>query len=124
MNKVILIGRLGADPESREAQSGTALCKFRIATDDYAGKNETKTNWHRITCFGKTAENCAKYLSKGRLVSVEGRVDYSEWEKDGEKRYGTEIIADRVTFLGGKQEQVATEPESGNSQGGDEDLPF
>ena len=123
VNKVMLVGWLGKDPELRD----NGVCKFSLATDDYAGKDSTKTNWHRITCFGKTAENCAKFLSKGRQVHVEGRIDYSEWEDNGVKKYGTEIIADRVTFLGGKQEQVATEPESGNLSDGDEnesDLPF
>ena len=126
MNKVILIGRLGKDPESRGSQGGSTICKFSLATDDGWGENQ-KTNWHRITTFGKTAENCAKYLEKGRQVAVEGRVDYSEYEKDGQKRYGTEIIADRVTFLGGRQDagqEPMGQPDRPDSGDDDDDLPF
>ena len=126
VNKVMLVGRLGKDPELRD----NGVCKFNIATDDGRGDRD-ETNWHTITCFGKNAENAAKYLSKGREVHIEGRVKNNNYESDGVKHYAYEIIAERVTFLGGRQEQVATESEGGNSSEGyepsgddDDDLPF
>lgn len=106
VNKAIIIGNLGADPEVRFTQSGTAVGNLRIATNerwtDKNGQSQERTEWHRVVVFGKTAENCQKYLSKGRQVYVEGRLQTNEWQdKDGNKRYTTEIVASNITFLSG-----------------------
>jgi single-strand DNA-binding protein len=99
VNRVILIGRLGADPESRESAEGKPICKFRMATDSGFGERR-QTDWHAIVTFGKTADACAKYLSKGRQVFVEGRISYRKWQKDdGTTQFFTEIIANDVRFL-------------------------
>jgi single-strand DNA-binding protein len=126
VNKVILIGRLGRDPELRTAGS-TPVCNFSIATDEYAGKGkERRTEWHRLTAWDKVAENCAKYLKKGSAVYVEGRLQTREWEKDGVKRSTTEIVANVVQFLDSrpKGEQPAEAParEPGSDDAGD--VPF
>jgi single-strand DNA-binding protein len=108
LNKVFLIGNLGADPEVRYTQGGSAVCNFRIATtevwnDRQSGERKERTEWHRIVVWGKQAEHCGEYLRKGRSVHVEGRIETREWDdKTGNKRYTTEIIADRVTFLGSR----------------------
>jgi single-strand DNA-binding protein len=107
VNKVILIGNLGADPETRFTQSGSPVTNFRIATSEKwtskDGQQQERTEWHRIVTFAKLAEHCRDYLSKGRQVYVEGRIQTNQWEdKDGNKRYTTEIIAQTVQFLGGK----------------------
>lgn len=107
VNKVILIGNLGADPELRYTPNGNrAVCSLRIATSDVfkdkAGANQERTEWHRVTVWGDQAENCNKYLSKGRSVYVEGRLQTRSWDdKDGNKRYSTDVVAERVKFLGG-----------------------
>lgn len=95
VNKVVLIGNLGANPEPME---GKELCKMRLATS-YTHNGEEQTEWHRITVFGKQADACAKYLAKGSKVYVEGRLKTSQYEKNGEKRYSTEIVATNVVFL-------------------------
>jgi len=104
INKVLLIGRLGRDPEERTTAGGTRVSQFNLATDTYHGTNEEKTTeWHRIVSFGKTAELCNQYLKKGQLVCVEGSLQTRSWEKTpGEKHYITEIITTRITFLGTK----------------------
>ena len=107
INKVILIGNLGRDPELRYTQSGKAVASFSLATTDRfstrEGDRQERTEWHRITVWDKTAENCAQYLSKGRSVYVEGRLQTREWEdKEGQKRRTTEITAQTVQFLGGR----------------------
>jgi single-strand DNA-binding protein len=101
INKVLLIGRLGRDPEERTTAGGTRVSNFSLATDTYHGNNgEKTTEWHRIVVFGKTAEQCNQYLRKGRLVCVEGALQTRSWEKPpGEKHYSTDVIASRVTFL-------------------------
>ncbi|MBK8011539.1 MAG: single-stranded DNA-binding protein [Deltaproteobacteria bacterium] len=109
INKVFLIGNLGADPEVRFTASSSAVANFRIATtdvwNDKNGQRQERTEWHRIVVWGKQAEHCGEYLKKGRSVHVEGRIQTREWEdKEGSKRYTTEIVADRVTFLGGRGE--------------------
>ncbi|MFP4597838.1 MAG: single-stranded DNA-binding protein [Persicimonas sp.] len=106
VNKAIIIGNLGSDPEVRYTQSGTAVANLSIATNerwtDKSGQKQERTEWHRVVVFGKTAENCQKYLSKGRQVYVEGRLQTDEWEdRDGNKRKTTEIVANNVTFLSG-----------------------
>lgn len=101
VNKAILVGRLGRDPESKATQSGMEVCKMSIATSRKRN-GEEHTEWHRVTAFGKTAEACSRYLAKGREVYIEGRIQTTSYEKNGEKRYSTEIVADTVQFLGGK----------------------
>ena len=98
LNKVMLIGRLGRDPELRRSQSGKAVCTFTMATDTGWGDNK-KTDWHNITVFDKTAENCSKYLRKGSPAYVEGRIAYDSYEKDGTKHTTTKIIANSVLFI-------------------------
>lgn len=107
VNKVILIGRLGKDPEIKYFQDGTAVCNFSIATseewkDKNTGEKKEKTEWHRIVAFRKLAEICGEYLSKGKQVYVEGRLRTRSWEQDGATRYVTEIVASEVQFLGGR----------------------
>jgi single-strand DNA-binding protein len=107
VNRVILIGNLGRDPELRYTQGGSAVANFTLATNerwrDKDGNNQERTEWHRIVVWGRTAENCAQYLQKGRSVYVEGRLQTREWEdKDGNKRNTTEINALNVQFLGGR----------------------
>ena len=106
LNKVHLIGNLGADPETRTTGGGMVVASLRLATSRRVKKGdnwEEETEWHKVTVFGKTAENCAKYLKKGRQVFVEGRIHYSKYkDKDGNERYGVEVVADDVKFLGGK----------------------
>jgi single-strand DNA-binding protein len=104
VNKVILIGNLGADPELKYTPSQRPLCNLRIATTevykDKSGQRQEKTEWHRVTVWGDQAENCKKYLAKGRSVYVEGRLQTRSYDKDGQKHYATDIVADRVVFLG------------------------
>jgi single-strand DNA-binding protein len=104
VNKVILIGNLGADPELKYTPSSRPLCNLRIATTDVfkdkSGARQERTEWHRVTVWGDQAENCNKYLSKGRSVYVEGRLQTRSYDKDGQKHYATDIVADRVVFLG------------------------
>ncbi len=107
VNRVILVGNLGRDPELRYIPSGQAVANFTLATNDRwrdkEGNNQERTEWHRIVVWGKSAENCAQYLQKGRSVYIEGRLQTREWEdKDGNKRQTTETIAQTVQFLGGR----------------------
>jgi single-strand DNA-binding protein len=109
INKAIVVGRLGRDPEIRYSQQGTAVVNFSVATseewyDKGSGEKKERTQWHRIVVFGKQAENCGKYLAKGRQVYIEGRIQTSDYEKDGQKHYVTDIVANTVQFLGGKQD--------------------
>ena len=117
VNKVILIGNLGRDPELRYTQSGQAVANFTLATSERfankSGEQQERTEWHRIVAWGKTGELCAQYLSKGRSVYIEGRLQTREWEdKEGQKRSTTEIVAQNVTFLGS--------PRGGQGGGGGE----
>ncbi len=107
VNKVMLIGNLGRDPELRYTQGGSAVCNFSVATNerwrDKDGNNQERTEWHRIVVWGKQAENCAQYLQKGRTVFIEGRLQTRDWEdREGNKRQTTEINAMTVQFLGGR----------------------
>ena len=103
MNVVYLLGRLGNDPEMRTIPTGATVTKFTIATNEsYTkdGQKVEKTEWHRIVVWGRQAESCAKYLSKGRQVLVEGKIQTRSWDdKDGKKQYATEIVANQVYFL-------------------------
>ncbi len=108
MNKVILIGNLGRDPEINYAQNnGTAIAKFSLATsekwrDKNTGEMQERTEWHNITAFGRLAEICKDYLFKGKQICIEGKIQTSPYEKDGITRYNTEIIASTMKMLGSK----------------------
>jgi single-strand DNA-binding protein len=120
VNKAILVGNLGRDPELRHTPNGQAVVNFTLATSeswtDKSGERQERTEWHRIVVWGKTAEMCNQYLSKGRTVYVEGRIQTREWEdKDGNKRYTTEINASTVNFIGPR---TGGGGDVGSSQGG------
>jgi single-strand DNA-binding protein len=117
-NLAILSGNIGQDPETRHTQGGTSVTSFTLATSrnwkDEAGERKQQTEWHRITVFGKNGENVAKYCKKGSKVSVQGRIHYSEYtDRDGNKKYATEIIADEVYFL----DSAKREPATGGTKG-------
>lgn len=111
VNKVILLGRLGQDPELKYTPSGAAVCNFSMATseswtDKNSGQKNERTEWHRIVVWGKLAELCNQYLSKGRQAFVEGRLQTRSWEdQNGQKRYTTEINASTVQFIGGASKE-------------------
>ncbi len=118
VNKVILIGNLGADPEMRYLPSGDAVANLRIATTetwkDKNGEKQETTEWHRVAFFGKTAEVCGQYLKKGSPVYVEGAIRTRKWQdKDGQDRYTTEIRGDRMQMLGGRAGGASVDYESG-----------
>lgn len=117
LNKVILIGRLGRDPETRYMPNGDAVCNFSIATDeswkDKNGQRQTRTEWHAITLYRKLAEIAAKYLQKGSLVYLEGKIQSRKYTgKDGIERTAFEIIASEMKMLGGKNESGATQADT------------
>ena len=106
VNKAIILGNLGQDPELRHTASGKAVTTLRIATNeswtDQSGERQEKTEWHSVVVWGRQAENCHKYLKKGRTAYIEGRLQTRKWQdKSGGDRYSTEIVADRVQFIGG-----------------------
>lgn len=106
VNKVIIVGNLGADPDQRFTPGGQAVCELRVATqevwNDKNGQRQERTEWHRVQVWGKQAEACGKYLAKGRSVYVEGRIQTRTFDdKNGVKRYITEVVASDVKFLGG-----------------------
>ena len=110
INKVILVGRLGADPEVKTIAQGSTVASLNLATSenwtDKNGQRQEKTEWHRIVVWGKLAEICGKHLTKGRQIYVEGRLQTRQWDdKQGQKRYTTEIVATTVQFLGAQGEQ-------------------
>lgn len=127
VNKAILVGRLGQDPETRYLQSGTAVCTFSLATSEkFKGRDGSKqetTQWHKCVAWGKLAEICQQYLAKGSLVYLEGKIDYKTWEKDGVKQHSTEIKLDSLQMLGGGGGGRSSGQGAG---GGDdpEDIPF
>jgi len=115
VNKVILIGNLGRDPEVRYLPSGDAVANLNIATTekwkDKGGEQQEQTEWHRVAFFGRQAEICGEYLRKGSQVYVEGRLQTRKWtDKDGNERYTTEIRGDRMQMLGGRGAGGGTEP--------------
>lgn len=125
MNRVTILGNLGQDPELRYTQSQTPVCTLNVATTDYRtgqdGQRQEFTEWHRVVVWSKAAENCAKYLAKGRTVLVEGRLQTRSWEdKQGQKRYMTEIVAQNVQFIGGGRDRGAERPmdDAGAGAGG------
>ncbi|MFZ5562425.1 MAG: single-stranded DNA-binding protein [Thermodesulfobacteriota bacterium] len=114
VNKAIIIGRLGRDPEVRYTQDGRAVASFSVATseewkDKDSGDKKERTEWHRVVAFGRLGEICGEYLAKGRLVYVDGRLQTRSWEKDGVTRYTTEIVASNMQIL---------ESKSGGASGG------
>ena len=145
VNKVILVGNLGADPETRYAPSGDAICNIRIATTDTwrdkaTGEKKEATEWHRVAFFGKLAEIAGQYLKKGSSVYIEGSLKTRKWQdKEGRDQYTTEIRADQMQMLGGKSEQserpAQPKPQAPKQEGGsagtgnnfgdfDDDIPF
>jgi len=134
LNKVMLIGRLGKDPEVKYITSGQAVANFSVATSeswqDKDGQNKDRTEWHRIVIFGKLAEIAGQYLNKGSRVYLEGRLQTREWEKDGQKRSTTEIVVRDMVMLSPKGESAgggggpAAEPELVEDPGAHEDVPF
>ena len=143
VNKVIIVGNLGADPESRFAPSGDAICNIRVATseawkDRQTGERKEATEWHRINFYGKLAEIAGQYLRKGSQVYIEGSLRTRKWtDKDGQEKYSTEIRADEMKMLGGKPEgqqqaapqrqapqQQAKPADSGGFGDFDDDIPF
>ena len=105
INKAILLGRLGRDPEARATNSGNTIVNISLATDHRTKVGdswESVTEWHKVVAFGRTAENVAKYCSKGSQVYIEGRIQTRKWEKDGETKYATEVVANEVKFVGSK----------------------
>jgi single-strand DNA-binding protein len=148
VNKVILVGNLGRDAELRYTPGGAAVATLNMATtevwNDKSGQRQEKTEWHRVVLWGKTAESLSEYLTKGKQIYVEGRLQTRQWDdKDGNKRYTTEIRSDRVVLLGGGGRGGSMsgggEPRGGEARGGgdfggpgpegsapltDDDIPF
>lgn len=140
INKAIIVGRLGRDPELRYTPDGTAVANFSVATseewkDKNSGEKKERTEWHRIVAWRRLGEICGEYLSKGRQVYVEGKLQTRSWEQDGVTRYMTEIVATDVQFLGGRDDtggnrrstgggmdQGYPEPPPADTQ--DDDIPF
>ena len=109
INRVVLTGNLTRDPEVSATGGGLAVCKLGIAVNgrrknNSTGEWEEKANFFRVTVFGKQGENCAQYLKKGRAVAIDGRLEWSQWEVEGQKRSSVDIIAESVQFLGGRDE--------------------
>lgn len=134
MNKVILIGRLTKDPDLRYTPSGAAVCNFTVACDKRDKEGNKDADFIDCVAWNKSAENLAKYMSKGRQIAVEGRVDVSSYEKDGQRRWKTQIVCNSVEFLGsgngGNNAQTAPQQQAQGSQWGqpvefsDADLPW
>jgi len=129
INRVILVGHLGGDPESRYTPSGTAVANFNVATNESRknsdGDFEDHTEWHRCVLFGKPAEIATQYLKKGQMVYVEGRLRTRSWEdKEGNKRNTTEVHGDMFTMLGRRSSSNDSVPVNKESVSEEEDLPF
>jgi single-strand DNA-binding protein len=144
VNKVILVGRLGRDPETRFTPNGQAVCNFSLATDesykDRAGDLQKRTEWHRIVLWGKLAELAQQYLKKGSLIYLEGRIQSRQWDdREGQKRTSFEIVANTMKFLGARGEAAAAAGASADAEAhapapaeevgpspeiSDEDIPF
>ena len=129
MNKVILMGNLGADPELKVTAGGMAVLKLRLATNksfkDKSGELKQLTEWHSVTFFNKQAEGLAKHLTKGQQILVEGELRTSTYEKDGETRYRTEIVGSQLEFVGSKKKSNEDHNEQGDDLGyADDEMPF
>lgn len=125
INKVILVGNLGRDPEIRYTTDGTAVVNFTIATtekwkDKNSGQMQEKTEWHKVVAFRRLAEVCGEYLAKGRQVYIEGKLQTRQWEKDGVTRYTTEVVANEMKMLGarGGSDTGRYPQQGGGGQGG------
>jgi len=129
VNKAIIIGRLGRDPEVRYTPDGTAIANFSVATseewkDKASGEKREKTEWHRIVAFRRLGEICGEYLAKGRQVYIEGRIQTRDWEdKDGNKRYTTEIVASQMQMLGSRDDTAGPRTSSASNYQGPPDMP-
>lgn len=139
LNKAMIFGNLTRDPELKALPSGMQVCSFSLATNrvynDRDGKRQESTDYHNVVVFGKQGENCAKYLTKGSSAYVEGRMQTRSWDKDGQKQYRTEVVADRVQFgprTGGSSAGTATQeddktpamPDYPEEEINPEDIPF
>lgn len=140
INKVILVGHLGKDPEVKTLESGVKVAKFSVATTetykDKNGERKDLTEWHNVTCWRNLADIAEKYLTKGKQIYVEGKIRSRSWEDNGVKKYTTDIVADSFTMLGSKtdnndsikppkdSEPTINETETPPFMGGDDDLPF
>ncbi len=137
LNKVMLIGNLGKDPEVRYTASGQAVASFNLATSEKFknknGEQEERTEWHRVTLWSRLAEIAGEYLSKGKTVYIEGRLQTREYEKDGIKRYTTEIVGEKMQMLSPKGERSGGDSPSASRSGAgsyeeppfqDDDIPF
>jgi single-strand DNA-binding protein len=127
VNKVILVGRLGRDPETRYTGGGQAVANFSVATDetykDRNGERQKRTEWHKIVVWGKQAEIAQQYLKKGSLIFIEGRIQSREWQdKEGQKRTSFEIVANNFRMLGGRAEGAAAGVGAGATHGGADDF--
>ena len=123
MNRVFICGNLGQDPELRTTSGSTAVVNLRVATNERRkgrdGEWTDHTEWHRVVAFGRQAESCGQHLTKGRKVLIEGRIQTRKWQDtDGNDRYSTEIVADRVHFVGGREESGGGGQSRGNEGGG------
>jgi single-strand DNA-binding protein len=129
VNKVIIIGNLGKDPELKVTEGGTPVCRLSVATtrewmNKQTNEKQSETEWHRVTVWGKSAEHCNNYLKKGRQVYVEGRLRTTSYEQDGVKKWSTEIVSETVQFLGGRSDGEGgggngnSEGEGGGGSGG------
>jgi single-strand DNA-binding protein len=123
MNKAILIGNLGKNPEIIHTSGGITIAKFSLATTDRrtdkeSGTTQKYTEWHRVIVFGRLAEICGEYLHKGKQVCIEGRIQTSSWEQDGIRRFSTEIIASKMEMLGRKRSDSDTDPDE------EDNMPF
>ena len=140
INKAIILGTLGQDPEIRYTANGAAIANLSVATnekwkDKNTGQTQERTEWHKVVIFGKLAEICEQYLKKGASVYLEGKIQTKKWQdKSGNDRYSTEIVAHEMQMLGGRQEKPtgvpdfgAVEPETNNNTAGDDgfdSIPF
>src|SRR4051812_5471512 len=132
INRVVLTGNLTRDPELRSTPSGTSVCSLRVACNtrrkDASGEWVDKPNYFDVTVWGAQGESCATYLSKGRPVAVDGRLEWREWEtQDGQKRQAVDIVADSVQFLGSRDEGTNDGPRpaaAATTTAGDDDIPF
>lgn len=112
VNKIIIVGNLGRDPELKESQSGTVVARFSLAVSETwkdNGEKKERTEWVNCVAFGKLAEICGRYLARGRQVYIEGRLQTRSWEKNGEKRYMTEVIVNQMQMLGSRDAGEATQ---------------
>jgi single-strand DNA-binding protein len=127
VNIAIIVGRLGKDPELRHLPDGTSVVNFSVATSeswvDRSGQKRELTEWHSVVVFGKVAENCAKYLKKGSLAGVNGKIQTRSWEKDGQKHYKTEIKANSVQFLSSPKDGQQGGQEAAAAQSTADDWP-